>query len=121
MSNVLLVEDDLNISAIYTIKLEHSGFNVTQAYNGLEALNLVALRMPDIILLDLKMPVMNGELFLQTFRKRYPHDAIPVIMLTNLNRSEAPKTLWHLGISAYLVKAHITPSELVEAITEILS
>jgi len=121
MTNILLVEDDISISTIYSIKLEHSGFGVKQAYNGLEALNHVANSMPDLVLLDLKMPVMDGEQFLHTFRKKYPNDAVPVIVLTNLNRSEAPKTLWHLGISAYIVKAHITPSELIETINKTLA
>ena len=116
MAKVLLVEDDHTISTIYKIKLENSGYMCEQAFNGLEALNLVNRDMPDVILLDLKMPVMDGEQFLHTFRKKYPDSGVPVLVLTNLNRSEAPKTLWHLGISAYIVKAHITPSELITII-----
>ncbi len=116
MANVLLVEDDHNISTIYKIKLENSGFTCIQAFNGLEALDYAKQDLPDIILLDLKMPLLDGEGFLQRFRKKYPNATTPVIVLTNLNRSEAPKTLWHLGIDAYVVKAHTTPRELVTLI-----
>ena len=91
-----------------------------QAFNGLEALKSLDSFTPDIVLLDLKMPVMDGEEFLHKLRQKPSFSGIPVIILTNLNRTEAPKTLWHLGISAYIVKAHITPSELVAIINDIL-
>ncbi len=121
MTKVLLVEDDSNIATIYKIKLDHVGLACLHAANGLEALHSLKNFTPDIILLDLKMPVMDGETFLQRLRKLSEHTDTPVVILTNLNKTEAPKTLWHLGISAYVVKAHTTPSEIVSLIKEIVA
>jgi DNA-binding response OmpR family regulator len=118
MTKVLLVEDDISIATIYRIKLDHVGLECRHAIHGLEALHLLKEFTPDIILLDLKMPVMDGETFLQRLRKLPEFSATPVIILTNLNKTEAPKTLWHLGISAYVVKAHTTPTEIVTTIKE---
>ena len=121
MTKVLLVEDDSNIATIYKIKFEHAGIEYCHAVNGLEAFHSLKTFMPDMILLDLKMPVMDGETFLHKMRKISEYADIPVIVLTNLNKTEAPKTLWHLGISAYVVKAHTTPSEIVLEINQHLS
>ena len=120
MHTILIIEDDFNISTLYKIKLEHSGYTCLQAYNGLEALKLLENNVPDFILLDLKMPVMDGEQFLELYRKNYSTLTAPIIVLTNINSSEAPKTLWHHAIDDYIIKAHTTPSELVEAVEKIL-
>ena len=121
MSKILLIEDDFNISMLYKIKLEHSGYTCLQAYNGLEALKLLETHVPDLILLDLKMPVMDGEKFLEVYRKNYNKLTTPIIILTNLNSSEAPKTIWHHDVEDYIVKAHTTPGELVELIQKTLA
>lgn len=120
MSKILLVEDDLNIATIYKIKLEHSGYTFKHGENGLEALKLLEDFVPDLVLLDLMMPVMDGETFLKILRKNLKYTNLPVIVLTNINRSEAPKTLWHYGIEDYIVKAHTTPTEIVQAIAKTL-
>lgn len=121
MAKILLIEDDYSISTVYKIKLEHEGFECVQAYNGLEALKLLDTIVPDLILLDLKMPVMDGETFLGLFRKNFSDLHTPIIVLTNINSSEAPKTIWHHGIEDYIVKAHMTPSELVQRIQSTLA
>lgn len=112
MFKILLVEDDHTISRLYGTKLDLDGFQVSYAYNGLEAIKLLPTVYPDIILLDLMMPVMDGETFLRHLREKPEFHDIPVIILTNLSREEAPKTLWHFGISGYFVKAHHTPKDL---------
>jgi DNA-binding response OmpR family regulator len=121
MPKILLVEDDHAIANLYKTKLEYSDYDVSVAFNGLEGLKAIALALPEIILLDLKMPIMSGEEFLRKFRKNLDYQDIPVIVLTNISREEAPKTLWHYGISGYFVKAHNTPSDLVKIIEKILS
>jgi DNA-binding response OmpR family regulator len=117
---ILLIEDDNAISGLYQLKLRASDYDVISAENGLEALESLKVFVPDVILLDLLMPKMNGEVFLQKMRANIKFAKIPVIILTNLSREEAPKTLWHHGISAYYIKAHNTPKELVEVIKKIL-
>ena len=112
MQKILLVEDDHTISRLYGTKLELDGYEVIYAYNGLEAIRKAETDSPEIVLLDLMMPIMDGEAFLRRFRNNPDFRGIPVLVLTNLSREEAPKTIWHYGISGYFIKAHHTPKEL---------
>lgn len=121
MRKILLVEDDHTISRLYGTKLDLEGFQVMYSYNGLEGLRVLESFKPDIVLLDLMMPVMDGETFLRHFREKSEFQNVPVLILTNLSREEAPKTLWHYGISGYFVKAHHTPKDLSEIIKKHLS
>ncbi len=121
MAKILLVEDDPSIIQLYSFKLSSAGYEVRTAQNGLIGLKTLPDFFPDLILLDLRMPVMDGEAFLQAFRKKPEHADVPVIVLTNISRDEAPKTLWHYGISGYYVKANHTPAELVTIIGEVLA
>jgi DNA-binding response OmpR family regulator len=121
MFKILLIEDDHAIANLYKFKLESNNYTVIIAFNGLEAMKSVEKSLPDLILLDLKMPMMSGEEFLRKFRKNLAHQDTPVIILTNISREEAPKTLWHYGISGYFVKAHNTPSDLVKIVENIVS
>jgi DNA-binding response OmpR family regulator len=120
MPKILLVEDDHTISRLYGTKLELDGYEVIYAYNGLEAIKKVDADTPDIVLLDLMMPIMDGEAFLRRFRKNPDFREIPILILTNLSREEAPKTIWHYGISGYFIKAHHTPKELENIIRELI-
>lgn len=121
MAKILLLEDDPTIAKLYSLKLELEDHVVAYAINGLEGLHLTKHHTYDIILLDLRMPVMDGEEFLRKFRKENTQKDIPVIILTNISREEAPKTLWHFGISGYFVKAHSTPKDLAEIVTNLLN
>ena len=116
MTKILLVEDDSSIATLYKFKLESCNYHCLHAENGLDALKALDTFHPDLVLLDLRMPVMDGETFLGRFRKKEGFENIPVIVLTNINRSEASSTLWHHGVSAYIIKAHTTPTEIVDTI-----
>ncbi len=113
---VLLIEDDSAIANLYKIKLESNYYMVSLATNGLDGLKQAEHSTPDLILLDLKMPIMSGEKFLEKFRRQVKFKDIPIVVLTNISREEAPKTLWHYGISGYFVKAHNTPKDLIDLI-----
>ncbi len=122
MPLILLVEDDHTISRLYGTKLEFENYIIRYAFNGLEALKMAEEETPDLILLDLMMPIMDGETFLRRFREKSTNNReVPVLILTNLSREEAPKTLWHYGISGYFVKAHHTPKDLTTIIDRILA
>lgn len=116
--HILIVEDDHAIATMYRSKLELTNYTVVIAENGLHALSLVKQNIPDLILLDLRMPIMSGDKFLEQFRKS--NTTTPVIILTNISRDEAPRTLWHLGISGYFIKAHSTPKDLLNIVNETL-
>lgn len=117
---VSVIEDDRAISAMYEFKLAHSGYEVTVAYDGVEGLKLVKSNPPDLILLDLKMPRMNGEDMLEKLRASEWGSGLRVVILTNLSKSEAPHKLRFLNVERYIIKAHHTPAQVVAIVNEIL-
>lgn len=106
---------------MYRMKFEAAGYNVELADNGERGVALVEKFAPDIILLDLQMPQMNGAEALTEIRSHDWGKSIPVIILTNLGEEEAPKELKLLGVKSYIVKADFTPSQVVERVQETLA
>ena len=115
-----IIEDDHDLQYIYKLKLEREGFEVVTASNGVEGLERVKAFMPDIILLDLMMPVMNGVDMLAHMRSEEWGSDIRVIILTNISKDEAPQALRFLHVDRYIVKAHHTPTQVVSIAKEIL-
>ncbi len=118
---LLVIDDEQSILDSLSRTLSDLGFELLLCNDPVKGLEILKNEGAQVVLTDLKMPVMDGETFLQRLRKTPEYANIPVIILTNLNKTEAPKTLWHLGISAYVVKAHTTPSEIVASIRELVS
>lgn len=119
---ILLVEDDAFISDIYQTKLRAENFDVSSAENGMEALKLVEGGLvPDLILLDILMPYLDGLGFLKKLREKEEWKQIPVILLTNLFQKEQVEEGLELGASDYLIKSHFTPSEVMQKINLVLS
>jgi DNA-binding response OmpR family regulator len=119
-AKIAIIEDDPTISQMYRMKFESEGFDVSLASNGRAGVELVADKRPDMILLDLQMPEMNGVDALKQIRK-LPHGAdTPVIVLTNLGGQEAPKEIHSLGISDYIIKADMTPRQVVDLVKQTL-
>lgn len=117
---IAIVEDDIVIQQMYRIKFENEGFDVEVADNGRDGVALVAHMKPDLILLDLHMPEMNGAEALAEIRKTAAGKAIPVIILTNLGEEESPHNLHALGIHSYIVKADFTPRQVVARVKSAL-
>lgn len=120
MTKIAIIEDDAAISQMYRMKFEADGFDVELADNGKRGITLVESFQPDIILMDLSMPEMTGDEALTEIRAADWGKDIPVIILTNLGEEEAPKTLKTLGVSSYIVKADLTPRQVVERVKETL-
>ena len=116
---IAVVEDDRSISAMYVFKLQSQGYEVRSAYDGDEGFKMVKEFKPDLILLDLKMPVMSGEEMLAKMRQTDWGSSIRVIVLTNISKDEAPMNLRFLNVDRYIVKAHHTPSQVVDVIREV--
>lgn len=116
MIKIAIIEDDPTISQMYRMKFEADGFEVRLAANGHIGVKLVEEFRPDVILLDLQMPELNGVEALQQIRARNWGKTIPVIILTNLGEEEAPKELRNLGVSNYIVKANLTPRQVVDQV-----
>lgn len=120
MTKIAIIEDDQVISQMYRMKFEADGFDVQVANNGKVGVDLAKEYQPDIILLDLQMPEMNGADALAIIRKSDWGKNIPVIVLTNMGEEESPKSLKSLGIHSYIVKANLTPRQVVERVKQAL-
>lgn len=120
MTKIAIIEDDQTISQMYRMKFEADGFDVRLADNGKHGVELIQSFTPDIILLDLQMPEMDGAEALTEIRKHSWGKTIPVIILTNMGEEESPKSLEHLHVKSYIVKADMTPSQVVGKVKETL-
>jgi two-component system, OmpR family, response regulator len=119
---ILVVEDELAMREIVVEKLQSAGFSVIQAEDGAIAVKAVEKERPDLVLLDLMLPEIDGFGVLTKIRsnKNSKIAQTPVIILTNLwSKEEIIKTKT-LGVSAYIIKAYMTTEEILEKITEVL-
>jgi DNA-binding response OmpR family regulator len=117
---VAVIEDEPSIRILYQTKLELEGFVVQTAADGLSGMELVESFQPHLALLDLRMPGMNGDEMLQRVREQEWGADVRVIILTNISRDEAPSILRFLSVDRYVVKAHYTPSQVVELVRDVL-
>jgi DNA-binding response OmpR family regulator len=120
MTKIAIIEDDAVINQMYRMKFEADGFEVQVADNGKSGIEMVESFAPDLILLDLQMPEMSGDEALAKIRSQPWGKKVPVIILTNLSIEESPKSLKDLEINGYIVKAELTPSQVVAHVKEAL-
>lgn len=118
---ILIVEDDEFLADIYKTKFELEGFKVTIATDGERGLKAIQNKKPDLVLLDILLPKMDGFAILQTIKKDPETKKIPVILLTNLGQKEDVQKGLNLGAADYLIKAHFNPAETVEKVKKILA
>lgn len=116
LTKVAIVEDDLAIAMMYRMKFEAEGYQVETAANGKLGLALIEEMKPDIVLLDLMMPEMNGDEMLVKMRQTAWGKHIKVIILTNSGEEAAPPELKQLDIRRYVVKAEMTPRQVAELV-----
>jgi DNA-binding response OmpR family regulator len=121
MPSVAIIEDDLAIAQMYRLKFEAEGFKVEIAENGRLGLELCEQMKPDLALLDLMMPEMNGDEMLEKMRGTDWGKNIKVILLTNVGEQEAPEKLKALHVLDYVVKAEMTPKQVAELVKKQLS
>jgi len=119
-TKILLVEDDTFLVEMYTTKFELEGFSVIAAEDGKKGLEMAEKENPDIILLDILMPKMDGFAVLDALKKNKELANIPVVLLTNLGQKDDVKKGFEKGAVGYLIKAHFMPSEVVDKIKKIL-
>ena len=121
MAKILLVEDDRFLSKMYVDKMSREdGFEVEAVELGEEALKRIEKFSPDLILLDIILPDINGVQVLKRIRSNEKTAGIPVLMLTNLNEKDYINEALSLGAKGYLIKAHFTPNEVVDKVRHIL-
>lgn len=117
---IAVVEDDPSLRSMYRSKLERSGFSVATASDGEEGLGVCQSFAPHLILLDLKLPKLDGTAMLTKLRATDWGSDIRVIILTNLGKHEAPQALRFLRVDRYVVKAHSTPLQVLDMVREVL-
>jgi DNA-binding response OmpR family regulator len=120
MKNILVVEDDKYLSGAYRVKLLKMGFDVRTASDGEEALAVLKDYKPDLILLDLIMPVKDGFATLEEIKKNDEWKSIPVLIATNLGQKEDIEKGMKLGAVDYLVKTDTSIDDFVNKIQGIL-
>ena len=120
-AKILLAEDDKYICRAYKDGLERAGFQVLVAFDGVEAMQKVRSEKPDLILLDLIMPVKNGFEMLEELKKDPAFKRIPVIILSNLGQDSDREKGKSLGAVDYLVKSDFSMKEVIRKIREHLT
>jgi DNA-binding response OmpR family regulator len=113
---VLVVEDDKSTSDALVIKLEQSGFDVIRANDGLECLSIINENKPDIILMDLIMPKLDGIETLKKIRSNEETKDLPVIILTNSDSSEMLAQAMENDSLEYLIKSDHTLEQITETV-----
>ena len=121
MPKIAIIEDDLAISQMYRFKFEAEGFEVETAENGVLGLELAKTMKPDIILLDLMMPEMNGDEMLKLMRDTAWGRDIKVVILTNKGEQEIPPEVRSYNVSAVILKADMTPRQVAELVKKQLA
>lgn len=119
-ATILIVEDEQSLSDAYVMILENEGYKVAAAYDGQQALDYLKKNTPDLILLDLRMPVMDGLEFLETAKlsERLPN--LPIVVFSNYDVQKEIDAAYELGATRYILKAWAAPKELVQVVQQSL-
>ena len=117
---IAIIEDDIAIVQMYRTKFETEGYDVETAGDGQTGLELIESFEPDIILLDLMMPNMNGLDMLKTLRGQPGGQDAKVVVLTNMGDTETATRVFKMSADDYIVKAEMTPKQVAERIKLLL-
>ena len=118
---ILLIEDDTFLAGMYVTKLTMEHYVVELATDGQAGVEKAMALKPDLILLDVLLPKMNGFDVLRALKAETAFQHTPIIMLTNLGQKDDVREGLNLGATDYLIKAHFMPSEVVDKIKRHLS
>jgi CheY-like chemotaxis protein len=121
MKKILIAEDDNFLSNAYRLKLTKAGFEVQLVADGAELLKVLPTFMPDLILLDLVMPVMDGFTALTEIKKNPIYAKIPIIIASNLGQKEDLDRTKDLGIADFVVKSDLSLDTLITKIKELIN
>jgi DNA-binding response OmpR family regulator len=117
---IVIVEDDPSLADIYKTRLELLGYKCLMASDGIAALYFIHREHPDLVLLDLMVPDIAGDEILRRMRVSPWGKDIPVLIISNLNESDAPAGLRELGIVDYIVKANLADDQIDQVVNSIL-
>lgn len=117
---IVIVEDNQDLAEIYKTRLELLGYSCFIGYNGITGLYFIQQEKPDLVLLDLMIPDISGGQVLETMRNSDWGKQIKVLVISNLNESEAPSNIRQLGIEGYVVKANLVDDQIDQLVAAIL-
>jgi CheY-like chemotaxis protein len=117
---ILVVEDERSLNEVYQLILNREGYEVRAAYDGASALEITAEWQPDLILLDLRMPNMDGNKFLQQYDlAKHPH--VRVVIFSNYDTQPEIEEAYKHGADRFILKAMASPRELVKIVEDTLA
>jgi DNA-binding response OmpR family regulator len=121
MKKVLIVEDDQLIFSILSRELANAGYEVANAFDGEQAVDVTREQMPDLVLLDILLPRKNGFEVLQSLKADTELSKIPVVILSNLGQPEDIQKGRELGAIDYMVKVEFEPKQIVSKVRTLLT
>ncbi len=117
---ILIIEDDKFLRKLICLKLTHEGYEISEAIDGEQGIKSVEKEKPDLVLLDLILPGIDGFEVLAKMKTNPILSKIPVIIFSNLGQKEDIEKGLKMGANDYLIKAHFTPDEIIAKIRAIL-
>ena len=120
MSSILVVEDDTFLSSVISQELSHAGHEVFTAFDGKQGFETAKVKKPDLILMDIMMPNMNGYEALTLLKSDESTKSIPVIVLSNVGQLEDKERARAAGAADFLVKVDYEPKEIINKIQQFL-
>ena len=120
MANILVVEDDQDLNNAYCLILKHEGYEVVSAFDGQEALDKLKDFEPDLVLLDLLMPVMGGLEFLKKWQSLGKKNDVKVLIFTNMENSPEVSEAYKLGANRCIIKSWTAPHNLSKVVSDTL-
>jgi len=117
---ILIIEDDRFLRELIIKKLVNEGYDAIEAIDGEQGLQKIKEEKPDLVLLDLILPGIDGFEVLAQKKDDASISGIPVVILSNLGQKEDIERGLNLGAIDYLIKAHFTPGEIIEKVRNIL-
>jgi two-component system response regulator YesN len=119
--SILIVEDEPELAEVYSTLLTQSGYDVEVAHNGKDALKVADGHKPQLILLDLRMPVMDGVEFLKKYDLKKLHPDVKVVVFSNYDLQDEIDDAYRLGADRYVLKAWASPKELLQIVNDSLN
>lgn len=120
-AKILVVEDDASLNDAYKTILLSAGYETKTAFNGEEALKLARDDEPDIIFLDLRMPVLDGIGFLRAYKPKKEHPNVKIIVFSNYDMQQEVDEAYELGAERYVLKAWASPKELIKIVKDTMA
>ncbi|MBI1971252.1 MAG: response regulator [Candidatus Wildermuthbacteria bacterium] len=116
MQKILVIEDDPFLRELTTQKLSKEGYEVFESADGEKGLELAKEKKPNLVLLDMMLPGIDGFRVLQHLKENHATNSIPVVILSNLGGKEDVERALELGAADFLIKVQFTPEEVIEKI-----